>query len=188
MNITTRMSLAVAYLGLCLIVFSCTSATEPTRTLVPGQRVPAIPLLDLEGSQTSLSAFSGKVVVLNVWATWCAPCRRELPSLERMKNKLDPEHFAVVALSVDSDEHIVREYLRDKQITLVSYLDRDGALATSVLEVNSFPDTLIISREGILLARIAGEREWDQPQIIEAIQHLSSGDFSKLKMALQPEK
>ncbi len=140
-----------------------------TKNLVTGQPFPAITLTRLDGTTRTLDAYRGKLVVLNVWATWCGPCRRELPSLEHLSKVLDPRRFAVVAMSVDSDPVPVHEYLLDNGITLPSYIDKDARIAEGVFGVRGFPDTFIIGPDGRLLAQVFGDRKWDDPAVIEAL-------------------
>lgn len=184
MQFLLRVFLCTVTLGSCLTLLSCKATDDLPRSLMPGQAVPPFTLQALDNSQISLSSFRGKLIVLNVWATWCAPCRRELPSLERLRNKLDYRSFVVVALSIDQDDHVVREYLLDKKINLMSYLDRDGQTAMTLLGVKAIPETLIISSQGTLLARISGERKWDEQKILDAIQKAHRGDSNNLSSAI----
>lgn len=146
-----------------------------------GDPFPDLLLPGLDRPDLAVSELRDRVVVLNVWATWCPPCRRELPSLQRLTEKLDAEQFAVIGLSVDDDDHLPREYLIDRKIELVSYIDRDMAIANGVLGVQVYPDTFIIGRDGTLQARIEGEREWDSPAVIAALEAAYRGD----RVALQ---
>lgn len=147
-----------------------------TRNLVTGQPFPDITLTHLDGTPRSMNAYRGKLVIFNVWATWCGPCRRELPSLERLSKVLDPKRFAVVAMSVDTDPVPVREYLLDKGITLTSYIDKGARIAEDVFGVRGFPDTFIIGPDGRLLAQVFGDRKWDDPEVIEILRSAHPGE------------
>src|SRR3569623_2809805 len=94
----------------------CAQHSAPTDHLETGQPFPALYVSDLDGQAAGLAAERGKLVVLIVWATWCAACRKELPSLQRLSGDLDPRRFAVIGLSLDNDAHDVREYLIDKGV------------------------------------------------------------------------
>jgi len=158
---------AVAGLG------GCSQAV--TRNLVTGRMFPDITLTRLNGATTPFTDYRGKLVVLNVWATWCGPCRRELPSLEHLHKLLDPARFAVIALSVDSDDYVVHEYLRDRRITLTSYIDKDTRIADGVFGVRVYPDTFVIGPHGRLLGQYAGGRRWDSPKVVAAIRAARNG-------------
>lgn len=167
---------------LCLaaLVVSCGQAPPPD-ALVEGRRFPALTLSNFDGSHESLEQYRGKLVVLNVWATWCAPCRQELPGLDRLRGKLDPARFSVIGLSVDAERDIAQEFLRERGIGFKSYLDADATLAQRVLEIRVYPDTFIISPEGVLLKRIVGERDWDRPGLPAILEEAADGRPERLQ-------
>jgi thiol-disulfide isomerase/thioredoxin len=161
------LGLAAALVGGC--------SQPPTEYLVTGKPFPDITLTRLDGTPQTLNAYRGKLVILNVWATWCGPCRRELPSLDHLSKVLDPARFAVVAMSVDSDAVPVHEYLLDNGVSLPSYIDKDARIATTVFGVSGFPDTFIIGPDGRLLAQVVGDRVWDAPKMIAALRDAGAG-------------
>ncbi len=128
----------------------------------PGGPLPDLVLTGLDGVAGSLAQYGGKTVILNFWATWCAPCREELPSLQRLSDRLDPAAFAVIGISVDDDADFVREFLRDSGVSYTNYLDVRGRVAAKRLAVKSYPQTLVIGPGGRLLRRIVGSRAWDE--------------------------
>lgn len=162
------------------LLVSCGQAPPPD-ALVEGRRFPALTLDNFDGSHESLEQYRGKLVVLNVWATWCAPCRQELPGLDRLSRRLDPARFAVIGLSVDAERDIAQEFLRERGITFKSYLDADAALAQRVLEIRVYPDTFIISPEGVLLKRIVGERDWDRSELPAILEEAAGGRLERLQ-------
>ncbi len=161
------LALAAAGVGGC--------SQPATKKLVTGRPFPDITLTHLDGTTRSMGAYRGKLVIFNVWATWCGPCRRELPSLDHLSKILDPARFAVVAMSVDTDPVPVHEYLLDKGISLTSYIDKGARIAEDVFGVRGFPDTFIIGPDGRLLAQVFGDRKWDDPQVIEALRAALTG-------------
>ena len=175
---------------LALVLTACDGGqeqpSEPRHHLMPGDPFPELVLPGLDRDDLSISQLRGKVVVLNVWATWCAPCRRELPSLQRLGEQLDGERFEVLGLSVDDAKHEPREYLIDRKIKLVSYIDLDMSIA-SKLGVQVYPDTYLIGPDGRLLMNIEGEREWDSPQVIAALEAAYAGDMAPLQGILHQD-
>jgi len=135
-------------------------------SVIEGQSFPDLKLRSLDGQIVALSDFRGKLLVVNIWATWCGPCRRELPSLESLDKLLDDEKFAVLGVSIDEDALLVREYLSDKGITLPVYFNEEGVLDYSALGINVFPYTFIISPDGRLLDRFAGEEVWNSAEVV----------------------
>lgn len=153
----------------------------PTDKLVVGEPLPDIALTSLDGGSARLSDYHGKLVVLNLWATWCEPCRREMPNLQQLSNSLDPQRFAVVAVAADEDEHLLREYLLDKGVTFISYVDKGGQISRDQLGVQLFPYTLLIAADGRLIQRYAGPREWQRAEVVELLQRAAAGDYSGLQ-------
>lgn len=177
---TTAFRAPLLFVCMAALLSACGQAPAPD-ALVEGRRFPVLTLTNFDGSRESLEQYHGKLVVLNVWATWCAPCRQELPGLERLHRRLDPARFAVVGLSVDSEHDIAQEYLLERGITFKSYLDVDAAVASRLLEIRAYPDTFIIAPDGVLLRRIVGERDWDRPEIAEILQAAAAGNPGRLQ-------
>lgn len=123
-----------------------------------GQATPPLALQDPQGRTWSLQEAKGKVVVLNFWATWCEPCRAEMPSLQSMAELYGPE---VVVLAVNFKERDTRvvQFAQSAGISLPLLMDRDGAAAAR-WGVKVFPSTLIIGRDGAARLRVTGEVDW----------------------------
>lgn len=157
------------------------SESKPPDRLVTGQAFPALSLRGIDGKQVPLTAFRGKLVVLNVWATWCPPCRKELPSLQRLSRSLDDKRFVIVGLSLDQDNVAVREYLHDRGVTYVNFLDRDLDIAKNVLGMKAYPDTFFIGPDGTLLGRVVGAIDWDNSRMLQALEAAYRGDSDSLR-------
>jgi len=170
---------AWAIVAICALV-GCTESKPPDR-LVTGQAFPALSLQGLDGKQVPLTAFRGKLVVLNVWATWCPPCRKELPSLQRLSLSLDKGRFVIVGLSLDQDNVAVREYLHDRGVTYVNFLDRNLDIAKNVLGMKAYPDTFFIGPDGTLLGRVVGAIDWDNSRMLQALESAYRGDGDSLR-------
>ncbi|MCF1506005.1 TlpA family protein disulfide reductase [Afifella sp. H1R] len=125
---------------------------------------------DSEGNSVSLADFRGKAVLLNVWATWCPPCREEMPSLDRLQAELGGPDFEVVPLSIDRNGlDAVRPFFAEIGIeNLDIYLDQPAA-SMKALNVLGLPTTLLIDSSGRELQRWAGPKEWDSPEVIAEI-------------------
>jgi thiol-disulfide isomerase/thioredoxin len=168
--------------GVLMLNMSCSDRQpEAVSRFREGDPFPALVLTRLDGGQVSFEKFNDKVVLLNIWATWCAPCRKELPSLERLSKVLDAKRFTVIGLSIDNDDHVVREYLIDKGIGLTSYIDEDASIATDVLGVTKYPDTFVIAPGGRFVYHVVGDREWDTPAMEAALEEVYRGSSASLK-------
>jgi len=138
----------------------------------PPRPAPIETFFDGEGGDVSLLDFSGKVVVLNLWATWCAPCVRELPSLDRLQAAMAGEGLAVVAVSVDrGGAETVRPYFDRLGIAnLAIYVDTENRLG-GILGLEVLPSTIIISRTGTMVGNLIGAAEWDAPEAQALLRH-----------------
>lgn len=127
--------------------------------------LPDIEFKDRDGKELRLSNFKGKVVLLNVWATWCPPCRREMPTLDKLQGALGGKDFEVMALSIDrAGVHAVEAFLMEIGVKhLRLYIDQSMA-AMRKLAVVGLPTTLLIDREGREVWRYAGAAEWDSDE------------------------
>jgi len=143
--------------------------------------VAAIKFDDAQGQSRNLADFKGKVVLLNIWATWCGPCRKEMPALDRLQAALGGPDFEVVALSIDrGGMDAVRKFLADIGIrNLAMYLDSSGQ-ALRTLSALGLPTTLLIDREGREIGRLIGPAEWDSPEMVEFVRCVvAKGDAAK---------
>jgi thiol-disulfide isomerase/thioredoxin len=132
--------------------------------------LPQIEFENGQGEAVSLADFRGKVVLLNIWATWCAPCRREMPTLERLQAELGGPDFEVVALSIDRKGlPVVKEFYEELGLReLGMYVDASGK-APRELRALGVPTTLLIDRDGNEVGRLAGPAEWDSPEMVAFI-------------------
>lgn len=173
---------------LLLIVAGAVSAAENTPDVSEharlGEFIPASPLLpapaisfvDLAGNPVSLSEFVGKTILVNLWATWCEPCLREMPSLERVQSRLG-DKIAVVAISEDRGGSKTVEPFIDK-LGLKSvkiYLDPKSAVQRA-FKVQGLPTSFLIDREGRVLGRVEGAAEWDSPELLEVLKSFLGAD------------
>lgn len=139
------------------------------------RQLPSLTVRDASGKTFDLAAMRGKVVLLNVWATWCPPCRQEMPSLDRLQAQLGSNEFEVLALSVDIGENgarLVRSFYKEVGIQrLAVYQDVQGG-AISELKAVGVPTTLLIDRQGREVGRMSGTAEWDNPEIVKALRRI----------------
>ncbi len=134
------------------------------------RELPDLTFLDGQGHETSLAAFDDQIVLLNIWATWCVPCREEMPSLDRLQARLGGPDFQVVALSIDNGGlPIVSAFYQELGLEALDiYVDSTGAAARD-LGVFGIPTTLLIGQSGRELGRLAGAAQWDSDAAVELI-------------------
>lgn len=162
----------VAALGLFAIADSA-SAVDATQKFAihnPPKPLQDIQFADGDGRLRQLSEFRGKALLLNVWATWCPPCREEMPTLDRLQDELGGQDFEVMALSIDrAGMAVVTRFYDEIGVKHLSkYIDSSGKAARD-LAAFGLPTTLLIDREGREIGRLIGPAEWDSPQMVAFI-------------------
>jgi len=155
-----------------LLLTACEESPRPPLKINKGQNFPAFNAKDLQGEPLAYHHQPGKASIINIWATWCGPCRYELPSLQHLQEKLGHEKFSVIGLSVDSDDHLVREFLIDQKISYPNYLDTDMTIVNDILGIRVYPSTYLVSPDGVIQDIIEGWREWDDPALLLKIRQL----------------
>jgi thiol-disulfide isomerase/thioredoxin len=136
------------------------------------QPAPTAEFRTASGKHLTLADFRGRVVLLNIWATWCGPCRSEMASLDRLQGLHKGDGLAVLAVSVDSDgSRAVSRFFQQSDIrNLTLYLDADGATADA-FGAQSIPTTLLIDRDGKVVGSLVGAMQWDSPDALALIRH-----------------
>jgi thiol-disulfide isomerase/thioredoxin len=155
-------------------------AAEPARqislhdTPVP---VPDVAFSDETGAARSLTDFRGKFVLLNIWATWCVPCRTEMPTLDRLQGLLGGPDFEVVALSIDrSGPEVVRRFFDEIGVQCLAVNIDTSSRAAFSLGAVGLPATLLINRDGMEVGRLIGPAEWDAEEMVSVLKSVISAD------------
>ena len=168
MRRTVRLVLALA----CLAAAPALAAEAPIQTGEP-KPLPSLAFQAMDGQETTLEAFKGKVVVLNLWATWCAPCREEMPSLDRLQAQFADRDVIVLALSVDrAGPERVQQFLDEIGVKQVHVYRDPKAAATRAVKVPGLPATILVDRQGREAGRVLGIAAWDGPAAVAAVEHL----------------
>ena len=149
------------------------SGFEGEKPIGAGQKAAAFKLTDLSGDSVSMADLRGKVVFLNIWATWCAPCREEMPSMEKLyENFRSNKNFVMLAVSQDTgSREEVMSYVQKHGYHFDVLLDPQNAVAEAY-KVSGVPETFIIDRQGRVVAHHAGAFDWSQPAIRDALEEL----------------
>ena len=160
-----RALLLVAF-WLCAIAASAIAKT-PGEVDV-GAYLREAPLYGFAGDFRKLSDLRGKPLIVNVWASWCGPCRDEMGSLERLSRRFGGQQFNIIGVSTDDDVGAAAAFLMKTGITFDNYHDRNLVLE-NMLGANMLPLTLLIDARGRVLKKIQGSKEWDSPESLELI-------------------
>jgi thiol-disulfide isomerase/thioredoxin len=122
----------------------------------------------LFGNAAKFSDFRGKPLVINVWASWCGPCRAEMGSLERLAMRYRGKDFNVIGISTDDDRNSALGFLRYAKITFPNYIDHNVVLE-NMLGANKIPLTILVDADGRVVRKIAGARQWDSQESVDLI-------------------
>ena len=165
MNARTGFSLGVAthkpaLAALALLWWA--ALVHAAGTVEVGQQLPDATMRGLNGSSKHLSAFRGTPLIINVWASWCGPCRAEMASLERLAWRDSSIRFNIIGISTDDDPDLARAALESLHATIPHYIDAKLELET-LLGATRVPLTVLVGADGRVIRKIYGAREWDGP-------------------------
>lgn len=135
-------------------------------------------LLGFNYKAKTLADFKGKPLIINVWASWCGPCRAEMASLERLAQRYNGKAFNVIGVSTDDNGKAAAKFIRGTGITFENFLD-NKLLLENMLGANTIPLTVLVSADGRILNKVRGAREWDSEEIIKAIEDAFSIKLKK---------
>ncbi|MGI8770493.1 MAG: TlpA family protein disulfide reductase [Acidobacteriaceae bacterium] len=150
---------------LCGLLCGCDRGNHPSQ---PGRVAPAFTVSDASRS-IRLDDYRGRVVVLNFWATWCAPCIEELPSLTALQQRMP--QIQVLAVSTDDDPTAYHRFLAEHHVGLLTVEDQQQH-ANALYGTFRYPETYIIDRKGIIRRKFIGEQDWTSPEILAYLAHL----------------
>lgn len=170
-------ALVIGFLSLVSISVMASPAYEGIKAKKPEQVVqaPDFSLTTLDDKAINLSDYKGKVVVLNFWATYCIPCRIEMPSLEKLSQKYQQQGVSVVAISLDKGkEKAIQSLVKKMELTFPIALK--GQPAGDDYQVSVLPVTYIIGKQGELLARVVGDRDWASEEADQFVQAVLAGE------------
>ena len=177
----SRFKINIFWIVVLLTIFllaGCDSSTseQPLTKVNPESKLAAdFTLTNMHGEQVSLSQYRGKVVILNFWATWCPPCREEMPSMERLYQKYKDQGLVILAVSADENgKKAVSQFLQKTPYSFPILLDSDN-VAQNAYGVFRFPESFIIDRNGMVIKKIIGGRDWLSGSTYELINFLLNG-------------
>ena len=132
-------------------------------------------LMDLNNRKVRLSDLKGKIVFLNFWASWCYPCRIEMPSMERLHRRFKDKDFVIVAINLQEPASRVKEFFKENNLTFITLLDSTGEVGAR-FGISSLPTTFIMDKEGRIIGGALGAREWDTKEAIALFEYLIEKD------------
>jgi thiol-disulfide isomerase/thioredoxin len=168
--LTENAAVWVRLIFLFVVLFSqpaSSASLKATHALV----TPLFPIPLANGQTLDMGALKGKVVLVNFWATWCPPCRKEMPSMDRLDKMETGRPFAIVAVNVKEEEDLVERFLEEMPVGFPIGLDPDGALAKA-WKAFVYPTSFLVDKAGRIRYSLNGTLEWDEPEVVEIIERL----------------
>jgi len=166
-----RTAVSVALLcvsGACVVAVAAAPAEIAPAEVAVGQLLREATLQGLNGPARKLSGFRGRPLIINVWASWCGPCRAETASLERLAWLDERGRFTIIGISTDDYADLARNWLKDSNATINQFIDQRLQMET-MLGASRLPLTVLVDARGRVLDKIYGAREWDSPDSLQLI-------------------
>jgi len=180
----SRIPYAVAALAAGLVVLLAWVNRDRLNPVIPGREAPGFSAFDLNGNPRTLEDFRDRVLLVNIWATWCPPCQEEMPSMQRLYREIADEDFEIVAISVDAPFGEADSFGRVGG-DLEAYADSLGLSFTilndpsgkvqQTFQTTGIPESFVIDRDGVIYKKVAGAMAWDAPQNVQLIRRLLGG-------------
>ncbi|MCA1796382.1 MAG: TlpA family protein disulfide reductase [Geobacteraceae bacterium] len=160
----------------CGVMLACDKGESPDASeqagVVMGETAPDFTLENMQGEEVTLSDLRGKVVLLNFWATWCPPCREEIPSMEKLYQHFEGQAFEMLAINVEENgPEVVGKFFEDKSHSFPILFDPQ-ARAQRLYNVSKYPETFVVDRNGIVVEHVMGAIDWMQPSVVEYLENL----------------
>ncbi len=154
----------------CFALAAQAFAAPPQARLVPeGEAIPDQPLYGLFHDYRKLSDFKGKPLIINVWASWCAPCRAEMGSLDRIAKRHNGKQFHIIGISTDDYPGKATDYLVRTAVSFDNYIDKN-LLWETMLGAERIPLTVLVDAKGRVVKRVYGAKAWDSPEMVSVIE------------------
>ena len=162
--------------SLLLALWVSSAAGASSSALRPLSGDPAAPLLlkDVHGATHDLARYRGQVILVNFWATWCEPCRQEMPSMQRLRERFGANRFAVLAVNVDEPDARVRQFITQTQLELPVLMD-PGKTVTRAWGVRVLPTSFLVGPDGRARYRLVGDIDWNNETVVGTVTQLMKG-------------
>jgi peroxiredoxin len=160
--------------GIIALLQTRDSSFKPSVTpgFKKGVSAPNFTFPDLNGNTVSLADFKGKVILLNIWATWCLPCVEEMPSMEKLYKKLKNEGLEILAVSIDeAGAEVVGPFMKNHKLSFPALTDTEGKTKT-LYQITGVPESFIIDQDGVIVEKVIGPRDWASSGAINYFRNL----------------
>lgn len=164
-------AILAGFAAFVLITLYFTASAPSEDGVQVGDTLREAQLNGLSGTGASLSSYRGKPLVINVWASWCGPCRDEMGSLQQLASRYDGKQLNVIGISTDDYRELAAAFLKESNTTFTHYIDHDLQME-NMLGANKIPLTVLVDADGKVLEKVRGARDWVSPESLELISSL----------------
>ena len=170
--ITVSLIVTIALIVVSLVQDDSSLESVKMSSIGEGIPAPDFTFPGLDGKNTSLSDYKGKVVLVNIWATWCSPCVEEMPSMQKLYNEFNGKNFEILAVSIDAaGVDAVAPFMKKHKLSFPALMDPKGTIK-SMYRVTGIPESFIIDKQGVLVGKIIGPKDWATQEVFGFFQDL----------------
>lgn len=159
---------AIYLIILCLTSLSSNAFAKTSGEIEVGSYLPEATLNGFSNKSKKFSELRGKPLIINVWASWCGPCRAEMASLERLSRRFNGKQLNVIGISTDDDASAAAAFIKESKLSFDNYLDHQVVLE-NMLGANTIPLTIFVDAHGRVVKKVRGSQEWDSPESLNLI-------------------
>lgn len=166
--------LSVIFVAIIIVnITGCNKQSNTTgqqQSAVESKLAPDITVKSINNESLTLSSLKGKVVILNFWATWCPPCREEIPSMMKLNSTMAGKPFQMVAVSIDEGgKKAVEDFFTESHFSLPAYLDSDTS-AAKIYGITGVPETFVIDKNGVIVKKVIGPIDWNSSEVLSFLE------------------
>jgi len=158
----------VIFLFISICMLSTTTYAATPGEVPIGGYLRESALRDFDGKTAKFSDFRGKPLIINVWASWCAPCRAEMSALDNLARRYNGKQFNLIGISTDDDGQAAADYIKKANLSFKNFLD-SHVILENMLGANTIPMTILVDVNGRILEKVRGARAWDSPEYVQGI-------------------
>lgn len=143
-----------------------------------GLMAPDFTLPTLDGKEMKLSDYAGKIVFLNIWATWCPPCKEEMPSMQKLYEMMRGRDFVMLTISIDEKKEAVEAFMKEMSLTFPVGLDPQQKVSAQY-RITGVPESYIIDKSGMVMHHLIGPGDWSNPEVVSALGNMADKPYIK---------